>query len=107
MNHSKFIDDYFLQHEDPAHPLFAWVVALGAIDKSGDKSTLIKLLMSTDYVMPFEVREFIADLLDRHELTKSKTGRPRTPIYERSLVEAMMLIGIQRIRENQADGQKF
>jgi hypothetical protein len=80
-----------------------WALAVEAIDKRGDKAPLITLLWS-DGTMPPEARGFIADLLERYELKKKTRGRPRLPIYDRSLVEAILLIGIQRIKEYRERG---
>jgi hypothetical protein len=91
------------KEDDPTDPINAWALAVEAIDQRGDKSPLMKLLRSADPLPP-EGRAFIADLLDRHELKKKTLGRPRLPIYDRSLIEAVLLIGIQRIQEYREKG---
>lgn len=86
-------------------PINVWALAVEAIDLGGDKAPLVKLLRSNAELPP-EGRAFVADLLERYELRMRK-GKPRTPAYDRTLVEAILLICIQRIREYRDRGIKL
>jgi hypothetical protein len=55
-----------------------WCRAFENIDRYGDKTELLALLLEGDLV-----HRHLADLLDRYELRR-KRGKPRTPSYDRS-----------------------
>ena len=98
MTKSRILDRAFWLGKEGSQtdPINVWALAVEAIDLRGDKAPLLKLLRSAAELPP-EGRAFLADLLERYELRKRK-GKPRTPAYDRTLVEAMMLIGIQLVR---------
>jgi hypothetical protein len=84
---------FWLDDDDPED----WIAALEAIDKRGDKRPLVTLLKSQRDLSP-RARFYLADLLDRFEL-KRPAHRPRTPAYDRTLAEAILLWGVQEARE--------
>jgi hypothetical protein len=83
---------------EPITPIEAeWITAIEAIDKRGDKKPLVTMLKSQRDLSP-EVRFYLADLIERYEL-KKPPHRPRTPAYDRTAADAMLLLGIQRVKE--------
>jgi hypothetical protein len=80
-----------------------WLRAIARIDESGDKAALIALLKS-DEPLPPVARQWIADLLSRYELKRKRRGRPRTPNYDRSDAEALLLLAMQRYRGLREEG---
>jgi hypothetical protein len=79
-----------------------WLLALACIDETGDKAPLVALLKS-DVPLPSIPREWIADLLDRYELSR-KRGKPRVPIYDRSESETALIKAKRCYAEARQDG---
>jgi hypothetical protein len=67
------------------------IEALHAIDQCGDKAPLICLLRARG-------NRYLADLLERYDL-KRKRGRPQTPSYNKSDVEARLAMAVKDVRE--------
>jgi hypothetical protein len=80
-----------------------WVRALEAVDKRGDKGPLLRMLKS-ESDLPQRARLYLADLLDRYVL-KVPSNRPRTPAYDRTLTEMVLLLGVKRARDFVEDGE--
>ena len=79
-----------------------WITAIEAIDKRGDKTPLLALLKSQHDLSP-EVRFYLADLLERHEL-KKPPHRPRTPAYDRTAADAALELAVRRVRDYKSGG---
>lgn len=80
--HSPDIADRMFWLDDDRPLRDAWFNALGAIDRRGDAEPLVALLRS-EYARTHDARfYYLADLIDRHTLTKKpgKTATPLTPI---------------------------
>jgi len=91
---------FWLDQSDPSWP---WYLALEDIDKRGDKTALLKLLRSGE--MPATIGHHLADLLERYQLRR-RPGRQRTPSYDRSDSEAVLLIAIDEVRARVKKGMK-
>jgi len=72
-----------------------WVCAFEAFDKHRDLRPVLALLKDC---VPPTVCPYLEDFFKRYEL-KPKPGRPRTPSYDRTPAEGMLLLGIERARE--------
>ena len=83
---------------------FRWRVAIEKAE-GGDTSGVIKLLHSGKAIPP-ESQSLLADLLDRHRLTK-KRGRQRRPSYETSPEESKLIKAAFLVRERQDKGKRF
>lgn len=97
------ISDDILDHafwRAPHQPDDDWVAALDQLDRLGDKKPLTALLRGDRELMP-SVRHYIADLIERG--VPKAIGRPRTPAYNISNAEAMLLLGCRRVAEHVAD----
>jgi hypothetical protein len=79
----------------------AWVDAIEAIDKRGDKEQLTSLLKS-DFKLTPKARLFLADMIDRYQL-KPKRGRKPTPAYHRSPVEWRLECAIEDVRAHRGE----
>ena len=82
--------------ERTAMPEDKWVNAIARLDYQGKKAPLIDLL-KTDHVIPAAVRCFLADLFLRG--IAKPTGRPRTPEYRISDVEAVLFVANEHVSE--------
>jgi hypothetical protein len=80
-----------------------WIAAFEALDARGEKRPLIELLTS-DQKLPKDMRTYLADLLDRHELKKSR-GRQRIPAYDRSHAEALLEMAAMGVRNLVKSGE--
>ena len=72
-----------------------WLEALDALDRDGDKKPLTDLLRS-DCEIPKEVREWLADLIERG--VPRSPNRPRTPAYIISDVSLLHLLAMGLVR---------
>lgn len=73
-----------------------WVAAIKDVDQRGDKRALLRLLR--DGPEPSrDVLHHIADLIDRHALTRPQ-GRPRTPSYTSTRVQFMTRLAVNEVR---------
>jgi hypothetical protein len=66
----------------PGGKMQPWINALVAIDARRDNTDLVALLKS-DKTIPGHARWHIADLLERHQLTRRRGGQA-TPSYDKS-----------------------
>jgi hypothetical protein len=73
--------------------------------EDGDTSRIIELLDCGEIIPP-ESQSLLADLLDRHRLTKKRGGQ-RRPSYERSPEETKLIKAAFLVRERQSEGAKF
>jgi hypothetical protein len=80
-----------------------WIEAIEAIDVKRDKSKLIGLLRS-DSPLSRSARHYLADMLERYQLKRPR-GKQRTPAYDRSDAEAMLLLAKEAYREERHQGR--
>jgi hypothetical protein len=82
-----------------------WIDALEQIDQNGNKAPLLELLRSRRE-LPHDAREFLADLLERYQLTRA-AHRPRTPAYDLSDSESRLTLAKEFVRAHRASGMSF
>lgn len=70
-----------------------WIAAFQAIDESGDKAPLLKLLDVGEPPPP----ALLADFLRRHTL-KKKPGAQATPKYRRSDADVALILAVEDVR---------
>ena len=74
-----------------------WLDALRAVDEHGDKKPLTTLLRSSRKLSPV-VREYLSDLIER-KMVPVPNSRPRIAAYDRSIIEAQLLLGVASARD--------
>ncbi len=86
-----------------------WIEALDQIeerpwlsDNGSNKKPLTDLLRS-DCELPKEVREWLADLIERR-CVPLPVGRPRTPVYTISDTSLLHLLAVQWVRKYRREG---
>jgi hypothetical protein len=89
--------------DDDCHD-HAWLRALDAVDRRGDKAPLLKLLRSEAELTP-TVRHYLTDLLERHNLRRRRGGQ-QTPAYDRSLREGRICLALAEVREYVQSGMR-
>jgi hypothetical protein len=82
-----------------------WIDALEQIDKNDNKAPLLDLLRSKRE-LPDEARVFLADLLERYQLTRA-AHRPRTPAYDLSNSESRLSLAKEVVRAYRTNGKSF
>ena len=97
-----FLDRAFwLDIEPSSEP---WIAALAALDASGDKQPLVRLLEAGQ--PPQEICVYLADLLKRHQL-KRKRGNQATPLYDLSKKDQEISFAVIEMRRLHAGGLSF
>ena len=94
VDRATWLDD---EETGPITPaLEAWITALEAIDRKGDKEPLLNFLKS-NRELSRDARIYLADLLARYQLKKKRGGQTK-PAYDRSEAEEMLALGINAVR---------
>lgn len=96
----SFSDRNFWRDDDPALQLF--LDALEWLDRTGEKTRLIALLLRTEYQLPHSAQFFLADFLGRYELRRPR-GRQKIPAYDKSRTEALILAAIDHFKDLRAN----
>jgi hypothetical protein len=86
------LDNAFWREHDQRDD--SWVAALDRLDRLGDKEPLKVLLRSAN--LPGKAGEYLADLIERG--VEKPKGRPRTPAYNLSKVDALLMMACENVR---------
>jgi hypothetical protein len=75
-----------------------WVQALDRLDRHGDEGPLQNLLKNYKPPSP-RIERYLVDLTERKKARKGKSsGRPKTPAYRLSDIDALLLIACESVR---------
>jgi hypothetical protein len=74
-----------------------WLEAIETVDRRGDKAALIALLKSGEVPTPEQLKH-LADLLERHQLTRWQ-GQQATPSYDVTKDEQQLHRAVKEVRD--------
>jgi hypothetical protein len=93
-SHRAFwLDPNLLKHGE-------WIDAVEQLDKNGDKEPLLALCRS----QPHPVFSLLTDVFERYDF-RVPSHRPKTPIYDRTPRQSMLLFARETVRAHRAAGK--